>query len=318
MKFYLLLIFLTASTITSHGQNLSDADREAILKKIQTIQEQADSAVDKKFRNAQSAFSSAMNNENSALELYIKCEELMNFEKKNKKAVDFRDWKKSNNDKFLDTSFRLALQYQLRWCVLTLQAASENADREKLSIEAAKILDVMITDAEKLAPYQSILNQNVLSSVFAQAYNINGIEIKNWPLAPGQFDAIYDELLLPPLRRADRINSLTACWQKRIKQQGELVLKWQSDGKSKSGEKSLEYEKFITETLPQLRWDADVDIFKAGDQRGASIRMLKHIEDNLSHKSATKWIQSFNTLIESKPAPAKSTLEETPNANKSE
>jgi hypothetical protein len=313
MKFFIILTIFTISTISSYGQNLSDADREAILKKIQTIQEQAESAVDKKYRNAMSVFSSAISSENSAYELYLKCEELLNFEKKNKKAVDFREWKKNNNEKLTDPSFRLALQYQLRWCILTLQAASENADRDKLWTEATKILDALVNDAEALSPYQSILNQNVLSSVFAQAYNLNGIEIEKWPLAPGQLDTIYDELLLPPLRRPDRIAALTSCWQKRMTQQGEIILKWKSAEKIKSGENSLEYEKFLTETLPQLRWDADVDIFKAGDQRGASIRMLKHIEDNVSHKSATKWVQSFNALLGAKSDPAKSESPDNPN-----
>jgi hypothetical protein len=315
MNHHLLIAAVAFIPLMSHGQNLSDADREAILKKIETMQELADSAVDKKYRTAMSVFSSAMSDPNSSLELYLKCEELLNFEKKNKKAVDFRDWKKNNNDKFTDASFRLALQYQLRWSVLSLQATSETADREKLAIEASKIMDAMVSDAEKLAGHQSILNQNVLSSVFAQAYNINGIEIKNWPLAPGQLDQIYNDLILPPLRRSDRLAALTASWQKRISQEGELVQQWKSGGKSKSGEPSLEYEKFITETLPQLRWDADVDIFKAGDQRGASIRMLKHIEDNLSHKSAPKWIQSFTTLVDDKKESLKSTQEESPDKN---
>lgn len=298
MKKHLLIAAVAFFPLMSHGQNLSEADREAMLKKIKTIQDQAESAVDKKYRTAMSALSSAMNNENAAFELYLKCEELMNFEKKNKKAVDFRDWKKNNDEKFSDASFRLALKYQIRWTALSLQASSKNADREKLAIDASKILDAIVDEAEKLAPYQSILNQSVLSTVFAQAYNISGIEIKDWPLAPGQFEAIYNNLLLPPLRRSDRIASLTSTWQKRINQEGELVQKWKSEGKSKSGERSLEYEKFITETLPQLRWEADVDIFKAGDQQGASSRMVKHIEENISHKSAAKWIEALTTLID--------------------
>ncbi len=298
MKNHLLIAAVVFLPLICHGQNLSDADREAMLKKIKTIQDQAESAVDKKYRTAMSALSSAMNNENAAFELYLKCEELMNFEKKNKKAVDFRDWKKNNDEKFSDASFRLALKYQIRWTALSLQASSKNADREKLAIEASKILDAIVDDAEKLAPYQSVLNQSVLSTVFAQAYNISGIEIKDWPLAPGQFEAIYNNLLLPPLRRSDRISSLTTTWQKRISQEGELVQKWKSEGKAKSGDRSLEYEKFITETLPQLRWEADVDIFKAGDQQGASSRMVKHIEENISHKSAAKWIETLTTLID--------------------
>lgn len=312
MKIYLLPILLAASTLTSQGQSLTDAEREAILKKIETIQEQANSAVDKKYRGAMSAFSSAMSSENSAFELYLKCEELLNFEKKNKKAVDFRDWKKNNNDKFSEPGFRLALQYQLRWIVLSLQATSKNADREKLALEGSKILDDLVADAEKLAPYQSILNQNVLSSVFAQAYQINGIEIKNWPTAPGALENIYDELILPPLRRPDRIAPLTSFWQKRINQESELVLKWKSNGKEKSGEHSLEYEKFTTETLPQLRWNAEIDLYKAGDQQGAANRMLTIIEANLQHKAASKWIESLSSLVapkttspgETKPAPS--------------
>jgi hypothetical protein len=244
-----------------------------------------------------------MDNQNDALDLYLKCEEMINFEKKNKKAADFRDWRKNNNDRLSDESFKLALQYQLRWSVLSLQATSKNADREKLAVEASKIVDAVVNDAEKLAPYQAVLNQNVLSSVFAQAYNINGIEIKDWPLAPGQFDAIYNNLLLPPLRRSDRITSLSTYWQKRIKQQGEIVEKWHSGEKSKSNIPSPEYEKFVTDTLPQLRWDADVDIFKAGDQRAAAERMLKHIEGNINHKSAPKWIENFTSLIQAKVNP---------------
>ncbi len=298
MKNHLIIAAVVFFPLMCHGQTLSDADRETMLKKIKTIQDQAESAVDKKYRTAMSALSSAMNNENAAFELFLKCEELLNFEKKKKKAVDFRDWKKNNDEKFSDPSFRLALQYQIRWTALSLQASSKNADREKLAIEASKILDAIVNDAEKLAPHQGVLNQSVLSTVFAQAYNISSIEIKDWPLAPGQIEAIYNDLLLPPLRRPDRIPALTATWQKRINQEGELVQKWKSEGKTKSGERSLEYEKFITETLPQLRWEADVDIFKAGDQQGASARMVKHIEENISHKSAPKWIQALTTLID--------------------
>ncbi len=315
MKFYLLPFILLATSLTGNGQGLTDTEREAILKKIETIQQQAESMVDKKYQNAMSAFSSAMNDDDAALELYLKCEELLNFEKKNKKAAEFRDWKKKNNDKLSEPGFRLALQYQLRWLVLSLRAASENADREKLSIDASKILEALVSDAETLAPNQAILTQNALSSVFAQAYQVNGIEIKNWPAAPGSLENVYNDLILPPLRRADRINHLTTSWQKRINQEAELVLKWKSNGKGKSGETSLEQEKFNNETLPQLRWEAEVDVFKVGDQRGASDRMLKLIQDNITHKSAPKWIESFTDLIKSNSNLTKSAQEETPDKN---
>jgi hypothetical protein len=300
MKKHLIVASLTFAPLISHAQDLTDADREAILKRIELAQEQAESNIDRKYRSALSAFSSGMINENSAMELYLKCEEMINFEKKNKKAVDFRDWKNKNGDKFSDTSFRLTLQYQLRWLALSLQATSKNANREKLALEAIKIIDGITADAAKLKPYQSDLNQGVLSSIFAQAYNINGIEIKNWPSAPGQFDEIYDQLILPPLRRSDRIASLKTIWGKRIAQKVDIFEKWNNPekGGAKSIQQSPEYEKFLTETVPEFQWNAEVDIFKAGDQRGASERMLKHIESNINHKSAEKWIDSFTELLQ--------------------
>jgi hypothetical protein len=302
MKNLFLIAALTFPPLISDGQNLTDEDREALLKRIEIVQEQAESNIDKKYRAAMSAFNSAINSENSAMELYLKCEEMVNFAKQNKKAVDFRDWKNKNSDKFSESDFRLALQYQLRWLVLSLQATSENADREKLALEAIKIVDSIAKDATRLENYQSVLNQSVLVSIYAQAYNITSIEIENWPTAPGQFDAIYDKLILPPLRRVDRIASLRTIWDKRITQKADIFEKWNSPekGGSKSIQRSPEYEKFITETLPEFRWDAEVDIFKVGDQRGTSARMLKHIEDNLNHKSASKWIEAFTDLLQPK------------------
>ena len=45
----------------------------------------------------------------------------------------------------------------------------------------------------------------------------------------------------------------------------------------------------------------EVDLFKAGDQRGGALRMLEHLKKHLTHKSAPKWIAQFTTLVEGEP-----------------
>lgn len=293
-----LSIALAVLPMLSHAEDLTEADREALLDRIEEIQKRSESYVDQKYRAAMSAYSAAMASENSAMDLYLKCEEKLNFEEKKKKHSDFREWKKKNSDKFSDNAFRKALQFQLRWLVLTLKATPEDADREKLAAEAGALLDTMVSNAEGLAAHQSVLNQSVTSSIFAQAYDIGGIDVKDWPLSPGRIASVYDQLLLPPLRRIDRIEALKASWQKRILQEGVLVEKWRSNkNNTKSNERSPAFEKFVAETLPILRWNAEVDIYKAGDERGAAIRMLKHIEDNFTHKSATQWVGQFSELV---------------------
>ena len=42
---------------------------------------------------------------------------------------------------------RLALRHQLRWLILTLQAASEKPDRAKLAADAQEIVDAIFRDA---------------------------------------------------------------------------------------------------------------------------------------------------------------------------
>ena len=302
MKILSLALFLAVLHPLSAQEGLSPSDREALLERLEKIRKEADSKVDARFRTALSAFKEAMDNPNSSLDLYLKCEEMVNFDEMNKKNVDFREWKRQNEAKLSDTGFRLALQQQLRWLVLTLQAASEKPDRDDLAIQAAKIIDQIIAGAEELSGHRELIVQGVTSSVFARAFDINGVKVKNWPLSPVPLAAVYEQLIIPQLRRTDRIQSLKATWAKRMANEGALLDAWSGKPgeKQKSGVRSHIYEKFASETVPNLRWEAEVDLFKVGDEKGAAVRMLKHIEDNLSHESAPKWAEQFVTMLQIK------------------
>lgn len=302
MKTLCLAWFLTALLPLAAQNELSPSDREALLEQLEKIREEADSKVDARFRAALSAFKNAMASPNDSLELYLKCEEMVNFDEMKKKNVDFREWKRNNTEKHSDTGFRLALQQQLRWLVLTLEAAAEKPDRDKLAIEAGKIVETISTQAEDLSAHRDILQQNGTASVFAQAYNINGVKVEKWPLAPAPFSEVYEQVLLPPLRRADRIEALKAAWTKRMVNESTLLDAWSGKPgeKQKTGVRSPAYDKFVTETLPKLRWDAEIDVFNAGDEKGAAVRMLAHIEGNLSHEAAPKWAEEFVTLLQIK------------------
>jgi hypothetical protein len=300
MRTLSVAIFLAASLQPLVAEGLSNSDREALLERLENIRKEADSKVDARFRTAISAFKNAMGSPNSALDLYLKCEEMVNFEEMQKKNVDFREWKRKNDEKLSDQGFRVALQHQLRWMVLTLEAASEDPDRDKLAIEAGKMIDAMVSQAEELSGNRSVLEQSVTSSVFARAYDINGVKVENWPLAPGEIKAVYEQVLLPPVRRADRLASLRATWSKRMQHEGTIIDLWggKQGDKAKSGVRSPAYEKFVTESLPQLQWDAEVDLFKAGDERAGAIRMLEHIQKNISHDAAKGWTQTFSSLLQ--------------------
>jgi hypothetical protein len=60
----------------------------------------------------------------------------------------------------------------------------------------------------------------------------------------------------------------------------------------------------MTETVPKLQWEMEVDLYNSGDERGAAVRMLAHIEKNIAHPSAREWGEQFKTLLKPKAAPA--------------
>lgn len=303
MKALSAAFFFALTAGFTSAEDLTEADREALLEKLEAIRSEADSKVDARFRTALAAFRSAMTSDSAAIDLYLKCEEMVNFDEMKRKSSDFRDWKRRSSGRLGDSSFKLALRYQLRWLVLTLEAASLDPDRDRLAKEAAKVVDSMVEQAEKLYPSKGVLDQSATSSVFARAYNIGNVEVKEWPLAPSHIGSIYERIILPPLRQPDRLAALKATWTKRIVQESKLADLWTGDpNEKKSSVRSPEYEKFVQDRLPAMQWEAEIDLFKAGDERGAAMRMLTHIQQNITHKEATKWAGDFKGLLQGRPA----------------
>ncbi|MEK6232489.1 MAG: hypothetical protein N2A42_11620 [Luteolibacter sp.] len=298
MRLPALLLALFGSPVVA--EDLTHSDREALLERLEIIRKESATNIDARFLTAISAFRGAMTSGAAAMDLYLKCEEMVNFEEMQKKNVDFREWKRKNTDKLSDKGFREALRQQLRWLVLTLEAASEDADRDRLAVEAGKVLDSIVSDAEDYSEYRAVLQQGVTSSVFARAYDVNGVTVENWALSPVPVAAIYEQVILPQLRRPDRLASLQSAWAKRMVQESTLLDAWSGrpGGKRKSGTRSPAYEKFISQTLPKLQWESEVDLFSNGDEQAAALRMVDHIKRNMSHDAAPKWIDDFTALIQ--------------------
>ncbi len=306
-------ILLACSALVFHGghaETLSDADRETLLGNLEKIRETSESKTDARFRIALAAYRNAIGSDDAAIDLYLNCVEKVNFEQLHKKAADFRDWKGNERENLADPGLRLALRHQLRWLMLTLEAASEKPNRVKLAGEAQDAVDSIFRDADKLKNQQDILSQAVTSTVFARAYDINHVKVENWKLSPIEIAAIYDEILLPPYRKPSALASLRAGWIKRIQQETVKMEIWPENHRSPRREnrddkrsamasdmQSPEYLKFLKEDLPKLQWDMEVDLYTYGDQAGAAVRMLALLEKHIGDPSAREWADAFKRLL---------------------
>lgn len=297
-----------------HAETLSDADRETLLGNLEKIREAADSKSGARFKLALAAYRNAMASDDAAIDLYLNCMEKVNFEELQKKAAEFRDWKAKEREKLAEPGLRLALRHQLRWLMLTLEAASEKPDRVKLTGDAQEAIDSIFRDAQKLKGQQEVLSQAVTSTVFARAYDINHVKVEKWASSPIEIDAIYDEILLPPYRKPTTLATLRAGWIKRIQQETVKMELWSATPREPRGNRddkrsgmasdmqSPEFLKFIEEDLPKLQWKMEVDLFTYGDQAGASVRMLTLLGKHLGHPSAREWSDELKKLL--KPAVA--------------
>lgn len=310
------------------AESLSDADRETLLEKLDKLKDGAEATLDARFRLAIAAYRNAMTSEAAAIELFLNCTEKVNFKDEQMKAIDFREWKRKEDERLSDPALGLALRHQLRWLVLTLQAASEGADRAKLAVDAQNIVDAIFSDPEKLSGQEKVLGQPVTSSVFARAYDIDAVKLEKWPLSPIQLEQVYTEILLPPYQKPGMTDQLRAVWIKRIQQEGAKV-EHMADNRRRNGgnarndereEKRIgmasalrppEVERFIADTVPKLMWDMEMDLFTHGDETGAAVRMLAHLEKHITHPSAREWGEKLRKAL-APAAPATAAAPEQP------
>ncbi len=311
-----------------HAEALSDADREALLGNLEKLKENVESKSDARIRTAIAAFRSAMGSDEAAKELYLNCTKRVNFEEQQRKAQDFREWERREGERIGDPGFAGALRLQLRWLVLTLEAAPERADRTKLTGEAQQIVDSIFSNADKLKGQEGTLSQPVMGTVFARAYDVGHVKVENWPMSPVQLETVYSQLLLPPLRRPSALPELRAAWIRRIQQESAKAEHWPpvQQGRDQRGERddrrgggtdpaqAAAFTKFLEETQPKLQWEMEVDLFRNGDESGAAMRMLAHLQKYMAHPSAPEWGQQFKDLLKPKaaPAPAKATDDPAP------
>lgn len=303
MHRFLILAALLPTAPLSAQALLKDADREALLDQLDRLRDAAEAKVDARFRVAVAAYRSALASETATMELYLKCVEKVQFEDQHRKAQDFREWKRRHAEEMGNPARKAALRHQLNWLLLSLEAASAKGNLSSLRPRVESALDAIFSDAAKLKGGHGILREGATGSVFARAYEIGGLRIERWPAAPGSISEIFDAVLMPPHRKPDSVNKLRSLWQKRIQYESLAAEHWGEEREgtrvgTRDAMRTPDYERFLAETLPDLQWQMEEDLFKAGDEQGAASRMLAHIEKNVTHKKATEWANSFRKLID--------------------
>ncbi len=235
----------------------------------------------------------ASSSERNATNFYLKCVKTVNFERAERRSSEFRDWEDRRNiERDLKADeHAVALQLQLRWLAISLRAATEN-DIQKLTDPIYEFMGDYFKVEKDLGGYRRMLLQPVSQTVFAQAYRLEDtlkLNDKNWELAPGRIDSIFDKTIMPFYRAMDDVEKLEEAWAMRL-------------GAVKKRAESLETaeakKQYVEVEYPRLQWKRDLDIYKVARTDARLMGLVKHIKDHIHHAESGTWIDDVMGLLE--------------------
>jgi len=297
----LLAAALAASAAPEEApRDLAEPDRQAALDLLAEITGEIREARSGRHGGAAGTFHAAAASPETALEFWLKCVEKVDFEERNKDSQDFREWRRRQDRRLDDPAFALALQHQLRWLSLALRAA-ESDKREELTTPAIDILNSLKANAEVLQPRRAMIEEDVFGTVFAKAYGLEGMKVRDWPGAPLPLEPVFDQAILPALREAGEVGPLRAAWLKRIEFEDFIAERMSRQAYDEKGPAPPDYRVFVAETMPELRWKMELDLFDSGnreDKREALPRLMEHLRQHAGHRKAGEWAATLKRRLE--------------------
>lgn len=306
---------------------LTDEQTASIMKQLDQIEATITKTRTDTLGAALTRFRSAMNGEKEALELYLACIKLENFDRKDLKATDFQDWRDRNEGRNKDPEFLAGLRLQLEYLVLTIQAQDAETPEQQGSLVTAlqAYLPKAVSAVQASMKHNAsgaveernrpggprgggprggggnsqILNhlrQSVKGSIFSQAYQLDQMLTRqDWEYSPLNLQGAYRTVILPYYLE-QKPTELPAQYDAMIN--GELAIR-------KSTMSESEFALFYKEQAPDWQWGkATYLLANKVTPILAMADMLKIIRENPTHPKAGDWVKQLRQAVNETQAPA--------------
>ncbi len=309
----LLLGSLIFSSAT-RAQELTTENIENIRAKLKTLGDNLNAHVSTRNSSAGQQFAAAAADPRAAMELYLNCHKVVNYEREGRPESDFRAWKDSQEDRIKNDGFIESLLLQLRYLALSCEAA----EAEDPSVVFTKLLSFVDSLSNMEEMPTSSLTSSVSGSIFAKAFYLDKLLGTNesWESTPFNIGGIYDKTIFPHLR-TENTASLPGAWDKRIEQQSRIVMMIEGHkedelrGKDRDEERKvrnnqarqggmfrdLDKDDYIARTLPILKWGKMKDVFTYVSETQGAQAMLPFVEEHLTHELGEQFYREFVELI---------------------
>ena len=126
MKTPVFLSFALSLAIHTTGFSANELtpDQISSLKaRLKAIKENLESVVTSRNTSAAQTFASAAVDPKAAVELYLKCVKVVDYDREGRPESDFKGWKDAQSDRITQPEFVASLQLQLSYLALSCKAA---------------------------------------------------------------------------------------------------------------------------------------------------------------------------------------------------
>lgn len=313
-----LLAFCLLVPGLSHADGLSEADKQKLLDTLENILHGNESQEDKAIREAIKVLASVSMDESAASDLYEKSYKKVNFEDKEIKDKEWRDWKDKNKDRLSSSAFKRILKYQCQWGVVTLQAAKikdENPDFSRFSDQALSLLNTIASDYKDLKKFRGDMQGNILNGPVGNVLKVNGVQAPKWPGSIFDVNAVFQSIIFPQYRNAADVSGLRSAWKKRLALQLAFSTTKEEEAKAFSGDDKKKKSSAIkhpsgdlpaskndlsegsVKAIDHLRWECEKDCYKIGDEAAASANMLLMIRSVKDAREQNRKIQELVAIL---------------------
>ena len=314
------LAFLLAAVLAVPGARAQDGQAVNIGEMLQQLRQLREQTALKTKADKQRAIqevSAAAASGEGAVNAWEKAVMATQFDGVAKEATAFKAWRDGEGEALKEAEGKNAARLYFQWLALTLQrssgtpvkdmipsvvnytkelladqAAIENLDdsikRDKEKDNGKRGMQRKSNDADVKKMHDNILNKGLGGSVVVQWLKLGEwVNVDHWEGTPGNFDGIYEKIILPELR-LQRDQRVLEYWDMKIKREGERAAKSKLE---------FEHDKFLTQRLPKLQWGKAADMAVLGFKNRAATEMFTLIRKHPQHPDAGDWMGRLEEML---------------------
>ncbi len=293
-----------------------------MLEGLQQIKQQQATAAKTQLTQTIADFSAASADDGAAQNFYIEAVRVTRFVGQQGEATAFSEWEKNSLPRLNAAAIRLALRYT----TISLQRAAGATDQQIFPVLLAYAMDAQDAlpgiEAQQNAPQQQegnrrgfgrqqgqgggreeeprILEEPVSDNIFSKWYNLGGqlSGLEGWEQVPGNVDSIFQQTLLPMMRK-NRDPRILQYWDNKIVTER---------ANASSATAAFSTDRFNLTRRPSLLWSRAEDEVAIGQREQGLNDMYDLVKNFPAHPDAGKWIKELQDLLTTTTsAPASST-----------